>query len=151
MMFTEMKEAVVNKLATIRVQDVTLIILCALSIYLFRVQQHHTLLPQWRHDFNMSYYDNGVSISDGLPCSTLSPHQPPTDTCIAKLCKNIPNLLRCALLCNYDTQARKQSCDGLLQYFLMWKWRGDFTQPLALQNYLRQSKFMNYCSYPLES
>lgn len=44
----------------VRVQDVMVLVLCSLFVYLLRVRNLHTLQPQWRQDFNTTLYHNHV-------------------------------------------------------------------------------------------
>ena len=52
--FSDVKEAISSKVSSIKVQDVALVVLCALVIYLFRVRDAHLISPQWRYQFNQS-------------------------------------------------------------------------------------------------
>jgi len=56
---SEVWSLVCAKFGTLRVQDVALVVLSALVIYLLRVRDHHVIRPQWRHNLNLSHYPNG--------------------------------------------------------------------------------------------
>ena len=52
-------EALKTKLSSLTVSNLTLIVVCALAIYLFRVRQTYRLAPQWRKEIEAEMYHNG--------------------------------------------------------------------------------------------
>ena len=59
----------VDRLQSLTLQDIALVILCALTIYLLRGRDTHLALPQWRHELNTQNYANHKypSQSEHLP------------------------------------------------------------------------------------
>ena len=63
-----------SKLKSLTLQDLTLVVLCSLAIYLLRGRETHEIVPQWRFSLNTTNYENGKfpSFEERLPAPVIT-------------------------------------------------------------------------------